>query len=184
MVILRLMPKLSAAQLRSRLRRIKLLLCDVDGVLTDGAIFITGEGEIKRFHVHDGLGQRLAAQAGLKIGWVSARPSIITTRRAKELKTDFIVQTRDGKVPAVEKILSKTGLNWADACFVGDDVVDLGVLRRVGLAVAPADARPEAKALAHFITKPKGGNGCVREVVEMILKAQGKWATILTDYAK
>lgn len=175
---------LSPAQLRSRLKRIKLLLCDVDGVLTDGAIFITSEGEFKRFHVHDGLGQRLAAHAGLKIGWVSARPSAITTRRAEELKTDFIVQTRDGKVPAVEQILAQTGLGWTDACFVGDDVVDLGVLRRVGLAISPADARPEAKALAHFITKADGGNGCVREVVEMILKAQGKWATVVAEHAK
>ncbi|KAF0177914.1 MAG: 3-deoxy-D-manno-octulosonate 8-phosphate phosphatase (KDO 8-P phosphatase) [Limisphaerales bacterium] len=176
--------KLSAAQLRSRLKRIKLLLCDVDGVLTDGAIFITSEGEFKRFHVHDGLGQRLAARAGLKVGWVSARPSAVTTRRAEELKTDFIVQTRDGKVPAVERILAETGLGWADACFVGDDVVDLGVLRRVGLAIAPADGRPEARALAHFLTKASGGNGCVREVVEMILKAQGRWATVVEQHAK
>jgi len=176
--------RLSAAQLRARLKRIKLLLCDVDGVLTDGAIFITSEGEFKRFHVHDGLGQRLAARAGLKVGWVSARPSAITTRRAEELKTDFIVQTRDGKVPAVERILAETGLDWADACFVGDDVVDLGVLRRVGLAISPADGRPEAKALAHFITKANGGNGCVREVVEMILKAQGRWATVVEQHAR
>jgi 3-deoxy-D-manno-octulosonate 8-phosphate phosphatase (KDO 8-P phosphatase) len=178
------MPKLAPAQLRARLKRIKLLLCDVDGVLTDGAIFITGEGEFKRFHVHDGLGQRMAARAGLKVGWVSARPSAITTRRGEELKTDFIVQTRDGKVPAVERILAETGLSWSDTCFVGDDVVDLGVLRRVGLAISPADARPEAKAAAHFLTKAKGGNGCVREVVEMILKAQGKWATVMAEHAK
>lgn len=177
------MPKLAPAQLRARLKRIKLLLCDVDGVLTDGAIFITGEGEFKRFHVHDGLGQRMAARAGLKVGWVSARPSAITTRRGEELKTDFIVQTRDGKVPAVERILAETGLSWSDTCFVGDDVVDLGVLRRVGLAISPADARPEAKAAAHFLTKAKGGNGCVREVVEMILKAQGKWATVMAEHA-
>ena len=178
------MAKLSPASLRARLKRIKLLLCDVDGVLTDGAIFITGEGEFKRFHVHDGLAQRLASHAGLKIGWVSARPSASTTRRAEELKTDFIVQTRDGKVPAVESILAETGVSWADSCFVGDDVVDLGVLRRVGLAISPADARPEAKSLAHFITRASGGNGCVREVVEMILKAQGKWATVVEQYAK
>lgn len=178
------MPKLSPAQLRTRLKRIKLLLCDVDGVLTDGAIFITADGEFKRFHVTDGLGQRLASHAGLKVGWVSARPSAITTRRGEELKTDFIVQTRDGKVPAVERILAETGLSWADACFVGDDVVDLGVLRRVGLAFSPADARPEAKAAAHSITRANGGNGCVREVVELILKAQGKWQTVVEAHAK
>lgn len=176
--------RLSPTQLRSRLRRIRLLICDVDGVLTDGAIFITGDGEFKRFHVHDGLGQRMAALAGLKVGWVSARPSAITTRRAEELKTDFIVQTRDGKVPAVERILAETGFSWSAACFVGDDVVDLGVLRRVGLAISPADARPEAKAAAHCITKARGGKGCVREVVEMILKAQGKWATVMAQHAK
>lgn len=176
--------RLTSTQLRPRLRRIKLLLCDVDGVLTDGAIYITSDGEFKRFHVTDGLGQRLAAHAGLKVGWVSARPSAITTRRGEELKTDFIVQTRDGKVPAVERILAETGFGWADACFVGDDVVDLGVLRRVGLAIAPADGRPEAKAAAHVITKAKGGNGCVREVVEMILKAQGKWTTVVEEHAK
>ena len=178
------MPKLSPPQLRARLKRIRLLLCDVDGVLTDGAIYITGDGEFKRFHVQDRLGQRLAAHAGLKVGWVSARPSAITTRRGEELKTDFIVQTREGKVPAVERILAETGLGWDDACFVGDDVVDLGVLRRVGLAISPADGRPEAKACAHFLTKAKGGNGCVREVVEMILKAQGKWATVVAQHAK
>lgn len=178
------MPKLSPAQLRSRLRRVRILLCDVDGVLTDGAIYITGEGEFKRFHVHDGLAQRMAARSGLKVGWVSARPSPITTRRGEELKTDFIVQTRDGKVPAVEEILAKTGCTWAETCFVGDDVVDLGVLGRVGLAISPADARPEAKALAHCITRAKGGNGCVREVVELILKAQGKWATVVAEHSK
>ncbi len=178
------MPKLTPAQLRTRLKRIKLILFDVDGVLTDGAIFITSEGEFKRFHVQDGLGQRIAAQAGLKIGWVSARPSLITTRRGEELKTDFIIQTRNGKVPAVEGILAQAGLTWEEACFVGDDLVDLGVFRRVGLAIAPADACAEATAAAHCITKARGGNGCVREVVEMVLKAQGKWATIVSEYAK
>lgn len=178
------MAKLSPAQLRTRLKRIKLLLCDVDGVLTDGAIFITSEGEFKRFHVRDGLGQRIAAQAGLKVGWVSARPSLITTRRGEELKTDFIVQTRHGKVPAVEEILAQTGLTWAETCFVGDDLVDLGVFQRVGLAIAPADACAEAGTAAHCITKAGGGNGCVREVVEMILKAQGKWATVVAEHAK
>jgi len=178
------MPKLSPALLRARLKRIKLLLCDVDGVLTDGGIFITSEGEFKRFHVQDGLGQRLAAHAGLKVGWVSARPSLITTRRAEELKTDFIIQTRNGKVPAVESILVQTGLSWEEACFVGDDLVDLGVFSRVGLAIAPADGRAEAIAAAHVITKARGGNGCVREVVEMILKAQGKWATVVAEHAK
>ena len=178
------MAKLTPAQLRARLKQIKLLLCDVDGVLTDGGIFITSEGEFKRFHVQDGLGQRLAAHAGLKVGWVSARPSLITTRRAEELKTDFIIQTREGKVSAVAGILAQTGLTWDEACFVGDDLVDLGVFRRVGLAIAPADARPEALAAAHRITKARGGNGCVREVVEMILKAQGKWATVVAEHAK
>ena len=87
-------------------------------------------------------------------------------------------------MPAVEAILAQTGLTWADACFIGDDVVDLGVFRRIGLAIAPADGRPEAKAAAHFITRARGGNGCFREVVEMILKAQGKWTTLVEQHAR
>ena len=180
--------------LQSRLRRIKLFLCDVDGVLTDGSVFIGGErppsrgsgaaSEFKRFNIRDGLGMILAQRAGLKVGWVSARPSVVTEMRAKELKVDFLVQQGDNisKTGAIERLLAKERLNWKETCFVGDDVVDLGPLARAGFGVAVADARPEAKAAAHYVTSAVGGRGAVREVVEMILQAQGKWESVIAVY--
>src|SRR5450631_4060337 len=151
--------------LKSRLTRVKLFLCDVDGVLTDGSIFIGGEREFKRFNIRDGLGLVLMQRAGLKVGWVSARPSAVTEMRAKELKIDFLVQQGDklSKTGAVEKLLAKEKLDWSEVCFVGDDVVDLGPLARAGFAVAVADAGPEAKAAADFVTQAVGGRGAVRE---------------------
>jgi 3-deoxy-D-manno-octulosonate 8-phosphate phosphatase (KDO 8-P phosphatase) len=161
-----------------------LFLCDVDGVLTDGSIFIGGEREFKRFNIRDGLGLVLARRAGLKVGWVSARPSLATKMRAKELKIDFLVQQGDklSKTGAVEKLLAREKLDWSGVCFVGDDVVDLGPLSRAGFGVAVADARPEAKAAADFVTRAAGGRGAVREAVEMILQAQGKWKPIIAVY--
>src|SRR5271170_5423876 len=160
-----------------RLIRIKLFLCDVDGVLTDGSIFIGGEGEFKRFNIRDGLGLVLARRAGLKIGWVSARPSPATQLRADELKIHFLVQQNDhtSKTAAIEKLLAQEKMNWNEVCFVGDDIVDLGPLKHAGFAVAVADGVAEAKAAAHFVTSADGGRGAVREVVEMILRAQGIW---------
>jgi len=170
----------------TRLKRIKLFLCDVDGVLTDGSIFIGGEREFKRFNIRDGLGLVLARRAGLKVGWVSARPSAATKMRAKELKIDFLVQQGDklSKTGAVQRLLAREKLDWSEICFVGDDVVDLGPLARAGLGVAVADARPEVKAAADFVTRAAGGRGAVRETVEMILKAQGKWEPIIAIYKK
>ena len=180
------MPAKISPQLRARLRRIKLFLCDVDGVLTDGSIFIGGEREFKRFNIRDGLGMVLARRAGLKVGWVSARPSLATQMRAKELKIDFLVQQGDklSKTGAVEKLLAREKISWDEVCFVGDDVVDLGPLARAGFGVAVADARPEAKAAADFVTRAAGGRDAVREAVEMILQAQGKWEPVIAVYRK
>ena len=176
-------PKLSNLP-AARLKRIKLFLCDVDGVLTDGSIFIGGEHEFKRFNIRDGLGLVLARRAGLKIGWVSARPSPATKLRADELKIHFLVQQGDrvSKTGAIEALLEQEKMKWADICFVGDDIVDLGPMKRAGFAVAVADVVAEAKAAAHFVTKALGGRGAVREAVEMILKAQGKWQEFLANY--
>jgi|SRR5665213_210849 len=173
------------SSLVTRLMRIKLFLCDVDGVLTDGSIFIGGEREFKRFNIHDGLGLVLARRAGLKVGWVSARPSLATQMRAEELKIDFLVQQDDNisKTGVIEQLLARERLNWSDVCFVGDDIIDLGPLTRAGFSVAVGDAMPEAKAAAHWVTKAVGGRGAVREAVEMILKAQGKWRPFLKHYA-
>ena len=169
----------------TRLRHIKLFLCDVDGVLTDGSIFIGGEREFKRFNIRDGLGLVLARRAGLKVGWVSARPSLATKLRAEELKIDFLVQQGDNlsKTAAIENLLAQEKLNWSDACFVGDDIIDLGPLTRAGLAVAVGDAMPEAKAAAHFVTKAVGGRGAVREAIELILRTQEKWKPFLKFYS-
>jgi 3-deoxy-D-manno-octulosonate 8-phosphate phosphatase (KDO 8-P phosphatase) len=168
----------------TRLKRVKLLLCDVDGVLTDGSVFIGGAGEFKPFNIQDGFGLVLLRRAGLKIGWVSARPSAATALRARELKINFLIQQKDrfSKVAAVEKLLVQEKLSWDEVCFVGDDIVDLGPLRRAGVAVAVANAVREAKAAAHLVTRAAGGRGAVREVVEMILKAQGKWNFFVVHY--
>jgi 3-deoxy-D-manno-octulosonate 8-phosphate phosphatase (KDO 8-P phosphatase) len=180
------MPVKISAAIRQRAARIKLFLCDVDGVLTDGSIFIGGEKEFKRFNIRDGLGLVLARRAGLKIGWVSARPSPATKLRAAELKIHFLVQQNDrtSKTAAIEKLLAQEKLNWAEVCFVGDDIVDLGPLKRAGFSVAVADAVAEAKAASHFVTDARGGHGAIREVVEMILQAQGIWTPFVAHYSE
>lgn len=173
----------NSTALKARLAKIKILLCDVDGVLTDASVFIGGEREVKRFDIQDGLGLVLLRRAGLKVGWISSRPSPATEARAIELKVDFLVQSKESKVATVEKLLAQTGFDWKQVCYVGDDVVDLGVLKRAGVAVAVANAVSEAKALAHVTTRKCGGHGAVREVVEMILKAQKLWKPLLASYA-
>jgi 3-deoxy-D-manno-octulosonate 8-phosphate phosphatase (KDO 8-P phosphatase) len=180
------MPKPISSPLKRKLARTKLFLCDVDGVLTDGSIFIGGEREFKRFNIRDGLGLVLARRAGLKIGWVSARPSPATKIRADELKIHFLVEQNDGqgKTAAIEKLLSQEKLNWDETCFVGDDIVDLGPLKRAGVGVAVANAVAEAKTAADFVTHARGGHGAIREVIEMILRARGKWGPFVAHYSE
>ena len=180
------MPVKNSSAFRQRAKRIKLFLCDVDGVLTDGSIFIGGEREFKRFNIRDGLGLVLARRAGLKVGWVSARPSLATKLRADELKIDFLVQQGDAtsKTAAIEILLVQEKLSWNDVCFVGDDIIDLGPLKRAGLAIAVGDGVAEAKAVAHYVTKADGGRGAVREAIELILRAQGKWAQFVGKYSE
>jgi 3-deoxy-D-manno-octulosonate 8-phosphate phosphatase (KDO 8-P phosphatase) len=172
------------AKLRRRLERVKLFLCDVDGVMTDGAIWMGRDGETKRFSIRDGLALRILQKNGIPVGWVSRRPSKATQERAHDLKIDYLIQSDSGKVASVESILKKTGLNWDDLCFVGDDIVDICVLKRVGLAVVVADGTQETKDYAHYVTKATGGHGAIRETVELILKAQKKWDRVIADYAE
>ena len=167
--------------LDSRLRRIRALLCDVDGVLTDGTIFIGGETEIKAFSIQDGMGLTLLRRSGIKVGWISHRPSAATARRAAELKIDFLHQASSGKVPAINAILEQSGLSWDEICYVGDDLLDLGALKRAGVAVAVSNGAVEARAVADYVTQSPGGRGAVRETAELILKAQHKWDRLLTD---
>lgn len=175
---------MKGSRLHSRLAGIKLFLCDVDGVLTDGTVFIGAQHEVKQFNIQDGLGLVLLRRVGIKTGWVSSRPSPATTMRARELKITFLVQQKDrlSKSGAIEKILSREKLSWSDVCYMGDDIVDLGPLDKAGVGVAVANARAEAKATADYVTKTTGGCGAVREVIEMILKAQGKWDSIIAGY--
>jgi 3-deoxy-D-manno-octulosonate 8-phosphate phosphatase (KDO 8-P phosphatase) len=171
------------ASLDAALRRIRLLLCDVDGVLTDASVFIGGPEEVKQFNIQDGLGLVNLRRQGIKVGWISSRPSPATTRRARELKIDFLRQEKGGKVCAVESLLAQTGFRWDEVCYVGDDIIDLGILKRAGVAVAVANGVAEVRVAADYVTRAGGGHGAVREVAELILKVQHKWARIVAEYA-
>ena len=172
-----------AAALAAAFKRVRLLLCDVDGVLTDASVFIGAKEELKRFNIRDGLGLVNLRRQGVKVGWISSRPSPATTRRARELKIDFLHQEKGSKVRAVENLLAQTGLGWDEVCYVGDDIVDLGVLQRAGVGVVVADGVAEVRAGADYVTRAGGGHGAVREVVELILQAQGKWAGVVAGYS-
>jgi len=167
--------------------RIRLVGLDVDGVLTDGGIYVGKAGdhavELKRFHIQDGLGIKLLQMAGLAVVFVSARASEATHARARELRVDEVIQD-NRKLPAFTALLARRVLTWDDCCFVGDDLPDLPLLRRVGLPVAVANAVPEVRAAARFVTARAGGSGAVREVAEAILRARDAWDTLLTDYLR
>ena len=167
----------------ARLRRVKLFLCDVDGVLTDGRIFMGDGKEFKAFSIQDGLGMLILQSQGIKVGWVSNRPSPVSQQRAEELKIDYFFQKKGSKVEAIQAILNEAGVDWDETCYMGDDVVDLGALKRAGVAVAVANGIEEAKAMAHYVTQAHGGHGAVREVVRLILVAQDKWKNVVERHA-
>lgn len=169
--------------LLARLQAVRLFLTDVDGVLTDGTVIMGTGGEWKTFDIRDGLGLRLLQSYGIKVGWVSARPSTATSDRAADLKVDFVLQSSAPKVAVIESLLTDIGLTWDNVSFIGDDILDLGALRRAGFSAAPADAQPEAKNRSHYVCQFPGGRGAVREVVELILKAQGHWDTLVEKFA-
>jgi 3-deoxy-D-manno-octulosonate 8-phosphate phosphatase (KDO 8-P phosphatase) len=173
----------AAVEHHARLVRIKLFLCDVDGILTDSSIFIGQAEETKRFHIRDGLGLVMLRKEGIKVGWVSNRPSSATAKRAEELQIDFLVQNNGKKVEAVENILASTGFKWEETSYMGDDIVDVGVLKRAGFAATVADAISEAKSVSHYVTGANGGRGGVREVVELILKAQNRWNRLVEEHS-
>ena len=164
----------------ARARKIRVLLVDVDGVLTDGRIYLQSlpdgtAAEMKVFSAYDGAGLKLARAAGLRTGLITGRDSAAVTRRAREVDMDFIYQDRAEKLSAYEEILREAGVGDAQVAYIGDDLPDLPVLGRAGLAIAVANAAPEVKRAAHYVTARAGGEGAVREVVELLLKAQGKW---------
>lgn len=162
---------------------IKLLLFDVDGVLTDGTILIHGDGsESKAFNIRDGAGLVWAQRAGLAVGLLSARLADATTIRATQLGITRVVQGAVNKLAGYEQILRDTGLTDAEVGYMGDDLQDLPVLRRVGFSAAPADAAPEVRAAVQWISASGGGRGAARECVEHVLRAQGLWRTALAEF--
>ena len=164
---------------------VKLLLLDCDGVLTDGRItLVEGGDELKSFHTRDGHGLVMLHRAGLSSGIISGRTSSAVERRARDLGIRFVRQGELNKVVAFEEVLKEAGVGPDDVAFVGDDVVDVPLMRRSGLAVAVSDATEETRAAAHYVTSLPGGFGAVREVCELILKAQGRWDELMRRYTQ
>jgi len=202
------MPKIQSAKLRAR--KIKLLLFDVDGVLTDGKLYIfpapagiqqstqdhaakhSAQGgfalvsqsliEAKGFHAHDGAAISLARLGGIKTGLITKRISDTVALRARDLKLEYVYQGIQDKLTVFKEILRQAGLDANQAAYVGDDVIDLPVMRNCGLAIAVANARAEVKAEAHYVTPHAGGDGALRDATEYILKAQGKWKRVVSEY--
>lgn len=170
-------------KLTDQCRRVELILSDVDGVLTDGGIMYDNQGiEIKKFHIRDGLGIKLWQRAGFKFGVLTARTSHIVKVRASELGIELVRQGFENKLPVAKEIMRELKLTPEQVCYIGDDLTDLPVIRHVGLGVAVADAAAEVRASATHITKLAGGQGAVREIVELILKSQSRWEEITKAY--
>jgi 3-deoxy-D-manno-octulosonate 8-phosphate phosphatase (KDO 8-P phosphatase) len=166
-----------------RLKNIKLLILDVDGVMTDGRIIFDSNGvESKFFNVKDGHGIKMVQRAGIEVAILSGRESVVVANRARELGIDLVYQKALDKLAPYLEILDKTGLNDAQAAFIGDDVIDVPVMRRAGFAAAPADAVEDILPYVHFVARNRGGWGAVREVCDLLLKSQGAWETITDKY--
>jgi 3-deoxy-D-manno-octulosonate 8-phosphate phosphatase (KDO 8-P phosphatase) len=171
----------------ARASRIKLLLMDVDGVLTDGRIFNVPDAEGKMFETkgfdsQDGIGLHWLSWKGIRTGVISGRDSLATEERARQCKMTYVYQGHIEKIPILEEILAKAQVDRSEVAYIGDDLTDVVIMHRVGFAVATANARPEVKAAAHYVTAAPGGAGAVRETIETILKAQGLWGEILQHY--
>ena len=170
--------------LKKRAARIKVLLMDVDGTMTDGSVTLLSQPdgtalEVKTFDAHDGQGLTLAHTAGLRTGCITGRESAALLRRAHEMKMDYIYMKIPLKIPAYEEILAKAGVRDEEVAFVGDDLPDIPLLKRVGLAVAVGDAVAEVKKVSHFTTKALAGKGAIREAIELILKSKGMWEELI-----
>ncbi len=170
-------------------RRIRLLGCDVDGTMTDGGLYLGGPAEapveLKRFDIQDGLGVHLLRAAGVAVAVVTGRAGEPARRRAEELQVDeFAADAGARKLPLFEAILRRRGVGWDEACFVGDDLPDLPLLRRVALPVAVANACREVKAACRVVTTARGGHGALREFAEALLQARGAWSDVVASYLR
>ena len=167
--------------LEDRARRIRLVLFDVDGVLTDGVVVMHADGsESKGFHIKDGAAIVWAQRAGVQVGLLSARSSGATTHRAAQLAVRIVQQGVPSKASAFDTILKSSGLTEDVVCYMGDDLLDLPVLERVGLSAAPADAAREVRQRVHWVSEAAGGRGAARELIELVLRAQGRWDDIVS----
>ena len=171
-------------EISTRARRVRLLILDVDGVLTDGQVLIGGGGkEYKGFFIRDGAAIIWAQRSGLEVALLSGRPSEATTRRAAELGIGTVIQHGPEKQKPFEALLAERGLTADEVAYMGDDLLDLPVLRRVGLSAAPADAAPEVRERVDWVSAATGGRGAVREFIELILRAQQRWDAVLQQHA-
>jgi 3-deoxy-D-manno-octulosonate 8-phosphate phosphatase (KDO 8-P phosphatase) len=172
-----------AEKLRIKAARVRFLVLDVDGVLTDGRIIMDHEGrEIKAFDVRDGHGVKLLRHAGIEVALLTGRNSPVVQKRADDLGIRWVRQGVNDKVAAYQEIASSVGVTDEETCFVGDDLVDIPLLKRVGLPICVADGAPEAKRFALYVTTCPGGRGAVREVCDLLLQAQGHWEEIIRRY--
>jgi len=166
--------------LEDRARRVRLVLFDVDGVLTDGVVVMHADGsESKGFHIKDGAAIVWAQRAGVQVGLLSARSSGATTHRAAQLAVRIVQQGVTSKASAFDTILKSSGLTEDAVCYMGDDLLDLPVLERAGLSAAPADAAREVRQRVHWVSEAAGGRGAARQLIELVLRAQGRWDEIV-----
>lgn len=174
---------LSPTEIDARARSLRLLLFDVDGVLSDGSVILHGDGsEQKQFFIRDGAGIVWAQRAGLLVGLLSGRASDATLRRAAELRISIVVQGETDKRAAYERLLTAHGLRDDEVAYMGDDLLDLPVLARAGLSAAPADACEDVRQRVHWVSRYDGGRGAARELIEVILRAQGRWDALIAPF--
>ncbi|MGE3473592.1 MAG: KdsC family phosphatase [Vicinamibacterales bacterium] len=174
---------LTDTELDQRAAAVRMILFDVDGVLTDGRVIVHTDGtESKSFFIRDGIAMVWAQRAGIKVGFLSARLSATTPHRAAQLGITLVYHGVSSKLATYERILADHGLADTDIAYMGDDVVDLAVLNRVGLAMAPADCVEEVRSRSHLVTRAAGGAGAAREAIERILRVQGRWEAIVEAY--
>ena len=162
---------------------LRLLVLDVDGVLTDGGLYYgPGDVELKRFHTRDGLAMKASPGAGLAIGILTARSSVALSRRVAELGIELMIQGSGDKIRDLRRLLTAAEVSPEQTAYMGDDLADLGPMKRCGYAIAPADAATDVRAVADLVTEARGGQGAVREAIEFLLRSSGSWGKVLAGY--
>ena len=176
------MPDNNSQNIKNLAKDIKILILDVDGILTDGLVHIFGDGrEMYEFNVYDGYGIKLWRRAGFKVGFLTGRVSDAVEFRAKQLEVDFLFRGASDKVSLIEKLAKEERVTMKNICYLGDDLQDLALLKKVGLSVSVPNAREEVKKYVHYVTSLKGGGGAVRELIEKLLKEKDLWDGIINQ---